>query len=200
VIVLYLLINLFIFQTVPYSQLKGEIAVVGIASVRAFGDWMGDTLSLLVALALLSSLSAFIMIGPRVYYAMAKDRLFFSFASRVHDRYKVPGRSIMVQGAIAVFMVIIGTIEQLYVYLGFALWIFPWLAVIGVFIARKKKIGEESASKTWGYPVIPLFFLVSSLVLMIVAFTNRPLESSAAILTILVGIPCYVIWARSIKQ
>ncbi len=200
VIVLYLLINLFIFQTVPFSQLKGEIAVVGIASVRAFGDWTGDTLSLLVAVALLSSLSAFIMIGPRVYYAMAKDRLFFSFASKVHDRYKVPGRSILVQGAIAVFMVIIGTIEQLYVYLGFALWIFPWLAVAGIFIARKKKIGEESASKTWGYPAVPLFFLASSLFLMVVAFTNRPLESSAAILTILAGIPCYMFWTRSIKQ
>jgi APA family basic amino acid/polyamine antiporter len=198
VILLYLLINLFIFETVPYSQLKGEIPVVGIASVRAFGDWMGDTLSLLVAVALLSSLSAFIMIGPRVYYAMAKDRLFFSFASKVHDRYKVPGRSVLIQGAIAVFMVIIGTIEQLYVYLGFALWIFPWLAVLGVFIARKKKIGEEDAAKTWGYPVVPLFFLISSLFLMIVAFANRPLESSAAILTILVGIPCYLLWAKSI--
>jgi APA family basic amino acid/polyamine antiporter len=140
------------------------------------------------------------MIGPRVYYAMAKDRLFFSFASKVHDRYKVPGRSILVQGAIAVFMVIIGTIEQLYVYLGFALWIFPWLAVMGVFIARKKRIGEESASKTWGYPFVPLFFLVSSIFLIVVAFANRPLESSAAILTILVGIPCYLLWARSIKN
>ena len=200
VIIVYLAVNTFIFQTVPYSELKGVIPVVELASVKAFGSWAGNLLSLLIAFALLSSLSAFILIGPRVYFAMAQDRLFFASASKVHPRYHVPGRSIIVQGALAVLMVIIGSLEQLLVYLGFALWIFPWLAVAGVFIARRRKIGEDSAVKVWGYPIIPLFFLISSLILMAIAYINRPLESSAAVLTVILGIPFYYLWIKGVKR
>jgi APA family basic amino acid/polyamine antiporter len=200
VIVLYLALNLFIFQAVPYNEAKGTIAIVQQASISAFGDWMGNALSILVSLALLSSLSAFILIGPRVYYAMAKDRMFFPFASRIHPRFGVPGRSILIQGGIAAVMVIIGSFEQLLIYIGFALNIFPWLAVFGVFLARRRKIGEAGAFRVWGYPVVPLFYLISSLGLMFINYLNRPLESTAAVLTVLAGIPCYFIWVRGLKK
>ncbi len=200
VIVLYLAINFFIFRMVPYGDLKGVIPVVETAAVQAFGVGMGKVVSLLVAVGLLSCLSAFIMIGPRVYYAMAKDRLFFPFAAKVHPRYKVPGKSILVQGAIAVILVLLGSFEQLIIYIAFALNIFLWLAVVGVFRARKKKVGEESAVKVWGYPFVPLFFLTASLVLMVFNYVNRPMESSAAILTILFGIPCYFLWVKGVTK
>jgi APA family basic amino acid/polyamine antiporter len=200
VIVLYLAINFFIFRVVPYADLKGVIPVVETAAVQAFGTGMGKIVSLLVGVGLLSCLSAFIMIGPRVYYAMAKDRLFFPFAANVHAKYKVPGKSIIVQGSIAVVMVLIGSFEQLIIYIAFALNIFLWLAVAGVFRARKRKVGEESAVKTWGYPLVPVFFLFSSLVLMIFNYINRPLESSAALLTVLFGVPCYYLWVRGVGK
>ena len=200
VIVLYLAINLFILRMVPYSDLKGVIPVVETAAVQAFGTGMGKVVSLLVGVGLLSCLSAFIMIGPRVYYAMAKDKLFFPFAADVHARYKVPGKSVIVQGGIAVVMVMIGSFEQLIIYIAFALNIFLWLAVVGIFIARKKKVGEESAVKVWGYPVVPVFFLFSSIILMVFNYINRPMESSAAMLTVLFGIPCYFLWVRGSKK
>jgi APA family basic amino acid/polyamine antiporter len=200
VIVLYLAINFFIFRMVPFSDLKGVIPVVETAAVQAFGEGMGKVVSLLVGVGLLSCLSAFIMIGPRVYYAMARDRLFFPFAAEVHARYKVPGKSILVQGSIALVLVLIGSFEQLIIYIAFALNIFLWLAVVGIFIARKRKVGEESAVKVWGYPVVPLFFLTASLVLMVFNYVNRPLESSAAVLTVLFGIPCYILWVRGVKK
>jgi APA family basic amino acid/polyamine antiporter len=196
VIVLYLAINIFILHALPYSELKGTIAVVEAASVRAFGNGMGKVLSLLVGLALLSSLSAFIMIGPRVYFAMAKDRMFFSFAAKVHPRNNVPGTSILLQGVIAIVMVSISSIEQLVTYIVFALNIFPWLAVAGLFIARKKKIGEESAVKVKLYPLVPLFFLSASLILMIFMYIGRPIESTASVLTVILGIPFYFFWTR----
>jgi len=114
----------------------------------------------------------------------------------VHVRYKVPGKSIIIQATIAVIMVIIGSFEQLIIYIAFALNIFLWLAVVGVFLARKRKVGEESAVKMWGYPFVPLFFLITSLVLMVFNYVNRPMESSAAVLTVLFGIPCYFFWVR----
>jgi len=200
VIVLYLAINLFILRMVPFSDLKGVIPVVETAAVQAFGTGMGKVVSLLVGVGLLSCLSAFIMIGPRVYYAMAKDKLFFPFAADVHARYKVPGKSVIVQGGIAVVMVMIGSFEQLIIYIAFALNIFLWLAVVGIFIARKKKVGEESAVKVWGYPVVPVFFLFSSIILMVFNYINRPMESSAAMLTVLFGIPCYFLWVRGSRK
>jgi APA family basic amino acid/polyamine antiporter len=194
VIVLYFAVNLFIFRSLPYSEAGGVIAIVEAASTHAFGGWMGKALSAMISLALLSSLSAYIIIGPRVYFAMARDGLFFSFAERVHPRFRVPGRSIVIQGAIAVTMVSIGSFEQLLVYLGFALGIFPWLAVAGVFVARRRGVGDASAVKLPGYPVVPLFFLVSTLSLMVVAYINRPFESTLAVLTVLAGIPFYRVW------
>jgi APA family basic amino acid/polyamine antiporter len=200
VIVLYLAINLFVFRSVPFAEAKGVIAIVEKASVSALGDWMGRGLSVMISLALLSSLSAFIIIGPRVYFAMARDRLFFPFAAEVHPRFLVPGKSVTVQGVFAVVMVSIGSFEQLLVYLGFALGIFPWLAVAGVFVARRRGIGDESAVKVPGYPVVPFFFLASMLFLMTIAYINRPFESTAAIVTVLAGVPCYFIWIRAVRS
>ncbi len=199
VIVLYLAVNVFVLKSVPYSELAGTIPVVEVAAVRAFGSWIGGMLGFITGLALLSSLSAFIILGPRVYYAMAKDRLFFPLAARLHPRYGVPGTSILLQGTVAVLMVVLGTFEQLAFYVGFALGVFPWLSVLGLFLARRKGIGDASAAKAWGYPVVPVFYLVSSLALMIVAYINRPLASTAALVTIALGIPCYYLWVKGVK-
>lgn len=196
VMALYIAMNLFVFHALPYGEIKDVIPVVERASVAAFGDWMGRALGFLVGIALLSSLSAFIIIGPRVYFAMARDGLFFSSAARVHPRYGVPTRSIVMQGALAVVMLLAGSFEQLLVYLGFALGIFPWLAVAGLFLARKRRIGEPSAAKVPGYPFVPLLFLGVTLGLMVIAYIGRPLESGAAILTVLAGVPCYCLWTR----
>jgi APA family basic amino acid/polyamine antiporter len=199
VIILYLALNLFIFKALPYYAVTGEIAVVERAAVSTFGPWMGRALSVMVGIALLSSMSAYIIIGPRIYFAMARDRLFLPFASKVHPRFNVPSRSIAIQGAIAVALVLIGSFEQLMVYLGFALGIFPWLAVFGLFLARRKGIGDATAVKVWGYPVVPVFFLASTLFFMVIAYINRPFESTAAVLTVLAGIPFYMIWIRAVR-
>jgi APA family basic amino acid/polyamine antiporter len=97
-------------------------------------------------------------------------------------------------------MVLIGSFEQLIIYIAFALNIFLWLSVVGIFLARRRKVGEESAVRVWGYPVVPMFFLAASLVLMVFNYVNRPLESSAAVLTVLFGVPCYFLWVRGMKK
>ncbi|MFQ6037181.1 MAG: hypothetical protein ACE5LV_01045, partial [Candidatus Aminicenantales bacterium] len=132
----------------------------------------------------------------RVYYAMARDRLFFPFAASVRPRYRVPGRSILTQGAIAVGMVVAGKFEQLIIYIAFALNIFTWLAVFSVFLARKRGIGEERAVRVRGLPFVAGFFLASSLILMGFNAANRPWESSAAVVTVALGVPFYILWKK----
>ena len=196
VMILYLAVNLFILKSLPFEEIRGVIPIVEKASVQTFGPWMGRVLSFLVSIMLLSSLSAFILLGPRVYFAMARDGLFFHFAAHVHPRFHVPGRSILLQGALAGLMVLLGTFEQLVMYIVFALSIFPWLAVLGVFMARKRNIGEADAVKTWGFPIVPVFYLAASLFLMVVSYLNRPLEATVAIGTILIGIPIFHFWRK----
>jgi len=193
VIVIYICLNLFIFYAMPYEEIRNNVTIVGSAAEKAFGTWTGNLLSMVISIALLSSLSAYIIVGPRVYYAMALDKLFFPFAAKIHPKHSVPGRAILVQGLIAVVMVIAGTLEQLLIYIEFAIGLFPILAVAGIFIARHREIGNDTAVKVWGYPFVPLFFILCSIGIMIVAFMNRPFESTVALATILFGIPLYFI-------
>jgi len=199
VFLLYIGINLFFLSAIPHENINDTIAIGEASATKIFGNITGNVISLIIAIMLLSSISAFIMIGPRIYYAMAKDGLFFDFAKEIHSKYEVPGRSIIIQGILAVIFVVFSTLEQLLIFLYFALNIFPFLAVLGLFIARKRNIGEGKIFKVPGYPVIPLIFLMCTFILAIMAFINRPVESSAAIIMVLLGIPIYYLWLR-LKQ
>jgi APA family basic amino acid/polyamine antiporter len=96
-------------------------------------------------------------------------------------------------------MIIIGTFQQLLIYVGFALGIFPLLAVIGLFIARARRIGEEQGARMWGFPVIPAFYILSTLVLMAFALHESPFESIFAIVTVCSGIVPYF-WISRLNQ
>jgi APA family basic amino acid/polyamine antiporter len=194
VMLLYLLTNVLYFYAAPYPELQGQITVAEVALSHAFGSAMSDVLGAVIGFALLSSLSALIMMGPRVYYAMACDGLFLDFASKIHPRFEVPSRAILVQGVIATTMVMLGSFERLLIYVGFALGIFPWLAVYGLFRARRLGIGDDSAVRVASF--VPVFFLATSLFLMVVALVDRPVESVAALFTVAAGVPFYYGWVR----
>jgi APA family basic amino acid/polyamine antiporter len=155
---------------------------------------MADTvISILIAFALLSAISALIILGPRVYYAMAKDGYFFKFIADVHPVYRVPSKSIVVQFLIAAVMVTSGTFDQILTYMGFGLGIFPIIAVIGVFKLRKS---GRSTYRMPLYPVAPLLFICVSLLILALAFFERPMESSIALATVGVGIPVYAVFSK----
>jgi APA family basic amino acid/polyamine antiporter len=191
VTVIYLLLNLLLFFAALPSQLQGVEAVGEVAAVQLFGPGAARMISTLIGLALLSSLSAYVLIGPRVYYAMAKDGLFFRFAARVHPRFHTPGLSILAQGACSLVMIFTGTFEQLLIYIGFALGIFPLLAVAGVFVLRRREPQRERPYRVWGYPLVPLFFLVVMMAVLVVGLVNRPKPSLIALATVVAGIPAF---------
>jgi APA family basic amino acid/polyamine antiporter len=167
----------------------GVIAIAGLAVGNLFGPSFESALSLLISFALFSSLSAFIILGPRVYYAMAKDRYFFRFAGEVHSRYGVPSKSILLQGAIAAVMVLLGTFDQILTYMGFSLGIFPLLVVLGVFKLRKTK---QSIFKLPGFPFVPAFYILTGLPILFLGLFERPVESCIAIATVIAGIPVFL--------
>jgi APA family basic amino acid/polyamine antiporter len=193
VLVLYFLLNLFYIYAVPPESMSGVISIGGLAVGNLFGRSYESTLSVLISFALFSSLSAFIILGPRVYYSMAKDGLFFKFASEVHGRFGVPHKSIILQGIIASAMVMFGTFDQILTYMGFSLGIFPILAVVGVFKLRRSGM---STYKSPGFPVAPIIYILAGISILTLALFERPLESSIAILTVMIGIPVYWMFKR----
>jgi APA family basic amino acid/polyamine antiporter len=191
VTVLYLLLNLVYFAAAPGEELVGQVAVAEIATRRLFGEAAGAWLAAIIALGLVSALSAYTLIGPRVYYAMARDGLFFRFAAQVHPRFRTPAYSIAAQGAVAVVMALSGTFEELLLYIGFALGIFPWMAVLGLILLRCREPNRERPYRVWGYPLVPLFFLVMMALILVVAYLGRPGPARWALATVAVGIPVY---------
>jgi APA family basic amino acid/polyamine antiporter len=193
VILLYLGLNtLFVYGINP-EKMKGVISVGGLAMGNLFGRSADILFSLLIAFALFSSLSAFIIIGPRVYYSMAKDGLFFKSAGRIHKKFLVPSNSILFQCIIAVIMVLSGTFEQVLTYMGFALGVFPILAVLGVIKLRRDK---PEAVRLPGYPYTQFVYILAGLLILVLSYAERPIESSVATITVLVGIPVYYIFKK----
>jgi APA family basic amino acid/polyamine antiporter len=197
VTLLYLLLNLLLFYAAPAGDLRGVVEVFSVALQNLFGHAAGRGLAVLIGLALLSSLSAYVLSGPRVYYAMARDGLFFPFAARVHPRFRTPALAILAQGACAIVMAMTGTFEQLLTYIAFALGIFPWLAVMGVVVLRVREPQRERPYRTWGFPLTPLLFLAISGWMLVVAFMGRPGPSLAALATLAAGVPVYWITQRA---
>ena len=194
VTVLYFLFNLFFVYALSPAEIKGVPEIAGLAAGKAFGAIAESVISLFISFALVSSLSAFIILGPRVYYSMAKQGYFFRFAAKVHPRYQVPVGAILLQSSIAILLVLSGTFEQILVYMGFSLGIFPILAVLGVF---KLRITGKSKLKLPGFPVLHIIFIVTGIAILFLAFFERPLESSIAILTALSGIPVFYWFKRN---
>jgi len=139
-------------------------------------------------------LSAFIIIGPRVYYSMAKDGLFFKAAAKIHPKYQVPSNSILLQAAIAIVLVLSGTFEQVLTYMGFALGIFPILTVIGVFKLRKV---NRDAPRLPGFPITQILYISAGVMILVLSFLERPIESGIATITVLIGIPAYYLFKKN---
>lgn len=193
VAILYICINIVFVYGVPPQEMKGVIAIGGLAMGKLFGPSAGIVFSLLISFALFSSLSAFIILGPRVYYSMAKEGFFFAAFARVHPKYGVPSRAIALQGILSTIMVLSGTFDQILTVMGFGLGIFPLFAVAGVF--RLRSLGF-TMTPVMGYPWAPLIYLASGVCILLLAFFQRPTESLIAIAGVLTGIPAYLYFKR----
>jgi len=125
---------------------------------------------------------------------MAKDGLFFKSVARIHPKFQVPSNSIFLQGIIATILTLSGTFEQVLTYMGFALSIFPILTVLGVFKLRKD---NPNALRMAGFPYTQVLYVTSGVLILVLAFLERPLESSIASFTVIAGIPAYYIFKRT---
>jgi APA family basic amino acid/polyamine antiporter len=152
--------------------------------------------SLAIIVAMLGCVNGMILAGARVYYAMARDGLFFRWCGLVHPRFRTPHLSLLFQAAWAVLLVLLGTYEQLFTYVIFAGWIFYALTVFGVFILRRTKPDLRRPYRVTGYPFVPAAFLIAAAGFILNTLLARPLEAGVGCGIVALGIPAYLVWKR----
>jgi len=192
----YLALNVAFIYALPLEAMKGIERIGGAAAQALFGGKGGDFFSAVMSVGLLSTVSAMVIVGPRVYYAMAQDGCFFKGTARVHPRWGTPVQAILWQTLATALMILTGTFESLLYYIGFALVLFAALAVAGMVRLRKRPAWKRLAAASWGYPLIPIVFISASVWMLCYTMALRPKESSLGLLTMAVGMLVYRLFFR----
>jgi APA family basic amino acid/polyamine antiporter len=191
VAVFYLALNAAFIYAMPLEAMKGIERIGGAAAGALFGGKGGDFFSGVMSVGLLSTVSAMVIVGPRVYYAMAQDGCFFRGAARVHPRWRTPVQAILWQSLATALMILTGTFESLLYYIGFALILFAALAVAGMARLRHRPAWKRLAAVSWGYPLVPIVFVAASGWMLCYTMVLRPKESFLGLLTIAGGALVY---------
>jgi len=187
---LYVGLNLVFIYAVPMETLKGETAVGALAASRLFGPQVAGIFAGLMALSLMSTVNAMVTIGPRVYYAMAKNRAFLASAAKVDPRWHTPVAAIVAQGVCAMLMTLT-PFPQLAIYIGFTLNVFAVMSVAALMIFRRRAGWQKLRVVSFAYPLIPVVFLLVGVWMIIRGVQFKPMISLAAAVTLATGALVY---------
>lgn len=199
VIIVYTLVNLAYLYILPVSTIAGSTLLASDVMKAIVGNWGGAFVAVAVMISTFGTTNGTILASARVYYAMAKDGLFFKKLEDVHHKYRTPGPSLIVQGMWASMIVMTGTFDQITDMLIFVSWIFYGLGAYGVFVLRKKLPNAPRPYKAVGYPVLPFIFVLFSAFFVIFSFKENIRNAVFGLLLVVIGIPLYF-WFRKIRK
>jgi APA family basic amino acid/polyamine antiporter len=194
VILLYLAANLAYLYVLPVADVAKSTRVASDAMNAAVGPVGATFIAIAILFSIAGACNGHVMTGPRVYFAMARDGVFFKGASKVHPKFLTPYVAIIAVVAWASLLCLTGTFEQLFTYVVFGLWIFFGLTVTAVFILRKKRPDLPRPYRTWGYPVTPALFVLAALFISVNSLINTFWNSFAGLGIIALGLPAYFFW------
>lgn len=211
--VLYILINFVYIKVLPVAgspdgsdilsrgiQFATDDRVATSAMAVVFGDYAAVIMALFIMISTFGCNNGLILTGARVYYAMARDGLFFKKAGEI-NKHGVPGFAIIVQGIWSVLLCLSGTYSDLLDYVIFAVLIFFTLTILAIFILRIKRPDIPRPYKTFGYPVIPAFYVLTTVTIMVILLIYKPKYTFPGLIIVLLGIPVYYLWKRhSVRQ
>ena len=204
VMLVYVAINFTYLFVMPIDQIiQVSQTTNGIAAVEVVKHFLGSTggifISVLILFTTFGCTNSTLLSPPRLYYAMAKEGVFFKGASYIHPRFNTPSKAIVYQGIWASVLVLSGSFDQLTDMLIFASFIFYGATTLGVFILRVKMPNAPRPYKAWGYPVLPALFIVFCAVLVIITLLTRTREALVGLSLMLAGIPFYWYWNKGKK-
>jgi APA family basic amino acid/polyamine antiporter len=200
VIVFYIVVNLAFIYVLGVQNVAQSSLVASDAATVIHGSIGAGIVALTVAVSMFGANNGFVFTGSRIYYAMAREGLFFRSLGNIHPRFETPVASLLAQGAWSCLLVLSGTYDQLITYIVFASWVFYSMSCGAVMILRKRNPEVHRPYKTWGYPFTPVVFILFGIALAASTIIESPRDAAIGCAMILSGIPAYWWWSRSRSQ
>ncbi len=198
---LYMLVNAAVQFVMPAAAIAASPRAASDAMALVVGPVGGSIVAIGMALSMLATLNGTIMSGARIPFAVARDRYFFSALAKVHPRFHTPATAIIVQAILSIILLLLGgSFRQFFSLAIFAEWLFYMIAGSTIFVFRQREPDAVRPYRVWGYPIIPLLFVLASSLLLYFTFTDNLPNSAYGVLVILGGIPVFYGFARQRKN
>ena len=194
---IYLLLNVGYYAVLTPGQMAGVGSAAAASAQAAYGGGAARLISVLIVTSILVAINGMTLTGPRVYYAMALDGVFFRSLGETSARSKVPTRALLIQGFWASVLTVAGSFQQLFTAVVFTAWIFYGLAVAAVIVLRRRYPDRPRSFRTPGYPVLPLLFVLAATTVVMSTVVSSPGRAAAGVGLILLGLPMYFLFRRS---
>lgn len=191
----YIALNTAYFYALPLEKVISSTRVAADAAEAVVGPRGGAIISALVLFSTFGAVNGIILVGPRVYFAMARDGLLFRWVAAVHPRFQTPHRAIILQAIWASVLVATGTYRSLFTRVIYTEWIFFGLMALGLYLLRRRA-DYKPAFRAWGYPIVPVLFVIASFFIVANQIVAEPLNSSLGLGLVALGLPVYYLWAR----
>jgi len=195
-ILIYVLANLAYLYILPVSRMPASKLVAADTMSALFGNAGVAFISLVVMISAFGSLNGSMLASPRIFFAMAEDRLFFGAIAKVHPRFRTPHVAILLAAALGVAMVLTRTFEQLTDTFVLTMWPFYALSVAAIYRLRRTRPDLRRPYRTIGYPVVPAVFIAGAVYLVVNAFIASPLQTTVVFGVLLAGVPVYYLFFR----
>jgi len=198
---IYVAINIAYMMLLPVNTIANSPSVAADAVKTVLGPVGGGIIAMAIFISTFGTAGIYTLTAPRIYFAMAKDGIFFPQIAKVHPRYQTPYNAIIIQSTWAVLLILFwGTFENLISYVVFTDWIFFALAAASVFIFRKKLPDAKRDYKTLGYPFTPLIFIGVATWFVINTLIEKPEQAIAGLIMLGLGLPVYYYWSGKNKR
>jgi APA family basic amino acid/polyamine antiporter len=192
---LYVLANASYYMVMTPAEIGSTPAIAAVAMGKSFGPRAGEFISVLILISVLGSMNGMVMTGPRAYYAMACDHMFFGALGRLSAR-GIPIFGLLVQGVWASILSCSGTYQQLFTDVIFIAWLFYAMTVAGVVVLRWRKPGLDRPYRVPAFPMLPIVFCIAALGIAISAIAESPMRSLLGIGLMLTGIPQFLFFFK----
>jgi len=195
-IAIYLTANVAYTHVMTVPEIAATKRVAAASATLTLGPAGATLVSLTILLSIIGASNGNILTSSRIYFAQARDGLFFRAVGNVHPRFQTPYVSLLVQGIWASVLAVSGSYEDLFSYVVFTAWIFYGMTVLAVIVLRRKVPGLPRPYRMWGYPVTPLAFAAIAFWFVINTIITTPRSSLVGLAIVASGVPVYYIWRR----
>ena len=191
---IYLIANLAYLAALGPNGVANSNRVAATAVSTVIGPGAAKLIAIIILISIFSASNGIMLTSPRVYYAMARDGLFFRKLAEVHSRFKTPAFAVIAGALWSIVLAISGTFEQLLTYVVFVGWIFYALAAASIFVYRRRAPDAVRPYRVPGYPITPILFVLAAAALALNTIVTQPLRAGVGLGIVLAGSPAYLIW------